>query len=125
MIVAEDLAVKEMLRNRRLSKQIADVGWSRFIYMLEYKTQWYGSKLIKAPRYYALNKALPLLCGYVEASIPLNVREWACRQCDVKHDRDVNAAINIWKRIPGVPREFTLVEIPLAGQATNLLVMNQ
>ena len=100
VIVVEDLGVEKMLRKKGLSRQIADMGWSRFIYMLEYKTQWYGSKLIKAPRYYASTKRCNC-CGYVEASIPLNVREWACRQCGVKHDRDINAAINILETYTG------------------------
>jgi putative transposase len=94
VIVIEDLGIKEMLRKKGLSRQIADMGWAQFIHMLEYKTQWYGSKLIKAPRYYASTRRCSN-CGSLGEVIPLSIRAWVCGQCDTEHDRDVNAAINI------------------------------
>jgi len=51
VIVVEDLSVKEMLEKKDLSRPISDMGWGRFIFMLEYKTKWYGSLLKKAPSY--------------------------------------------------------------------------
>lgn len=105
VLVVEDLGVKEMLQSQKLSRQIADMGWSSFIYMLEYKTQWYGSKLVKAPRYYASTKRCSC-CGYIERVIPLNIRNWVCNQCCSEHDRDVNAAKNILEIYTGSSSEI-------------------
>ena len=41
VIVVEDLNVSGMLRNRRLARHIADVGWGAFRRMLAYKCTWY------------------------------------------------------------------------------------
>ncbi len=95
VIVVEDLNVKEMLRQKCLSRSIADVGWTGFIRMLEYKTKWYGSTLKKAPRYFASTKTCSS-CGYIENNLTLNMREWVC-PCGQKHDRDHNAAVNLLK----------------------------
>ena len=96
LIVVENLKIKDMLQNQRLSRHITDAGWGIFIRMLEYKAPWYGSKIIKAPRYYPSTKTCSH-CGYVRDSLPLHVRKWQCDQCQLEHDRDVNAAINLSK----------------------------
>lgn len=95
-IVIEDLAVKDMLSNNHLSRQISDAGWSEFRRMLEYKTKWYGSKLIIAPRYFSSSKTCSE-CGNSLAKLPLSVREWQCENCHCHHDRDINAAKNLLK----------------------------
>jgi putative transposase len=95
VIIVEDLSVKEMIRKKYLSRSIADVGWSGFVRMLEYKTQWYGSCLKKAPRYFASTKTCSS-CGEESEALALHVREWMCT-CGKKHDRDVNAAANLLK----------------------------
>ncbi len=56
VIVVEDLDVKKMLTNRALSRKISDAGWNECRRMLEYKTKWYGSKLIIAPKFYPSSK---------------------------------------------------------------------
>ncbi len=94
VIVVEDLDVRKMLQNKRLSRQISDAGWSSFIRMLEYKTKWYGSQLVKVPRFYPSSKRCSC-CGYIIESLHLNERSWICPKCQVTHDRDVNAALNI------------------------------
>ena len=93
VIIMEDLNVKKMMQKKGLSRHIADVGWSGFVCMLEYKTKWYGSSLKKAPRYFASTKTCSS-CGHVEKDLALSVREWTCI-CGKKHDRDVNAAVNL------------------------------
>ena len=94
VIVIEDLAVKEMLSNNILSRQISDAGWSEFRRMLEYKTKWYGSKLIIAPRYFPSSKICSH-CGNHLKKLPLSVRKWECEKCHSTHDRDINAAKNL------------------------------
>ena len=95
VIVLEDLNVKEMMSNKRLSRQISDVGWSEFRRMLEYKTKWYGSKLIVAPRFYPSSKTCSE-CGALINELPLSNKAVAmCRMSQCHHDRDVNAAKNL------------------------------
>jgi putative transposase len=90
----EALNVKGMLANHRLAKSIGDVGWSAFIAMLVYKGSWYGCQVEKVDRWYPSSKTCST-CGTVVTSLPLNIRKWQCQVCNVVHDRDVNAAINI------------------------------
>jgi putative transposase len=94
VIAIETLAVKNMLKNRTLSKSISDVGWAEFVRQLEYKALWYGRTLIGIDRWYPSSKRCNA-CGYTMASLPLNIRSWDCPECKTKHDRDINAAKNI------------------------------
>lgn len=96
-IYIEDLAVSNMIKNRRLSKSIADVSWSRFVSILSYKCEWYDKSLYKINRYFASSKTCSG-CGYQLDKLDLSVREWLCPECDSCHDRDVNAAKNILQR---------------------------
>ena len=94
VIAVESLSVKNMQRNRCLSKSIADAGWSEFVRQLEYKARWYGRELIGIDRWYPSSKRCSD-CGHVVKAMPLSVREWACPECGAIHDRDINAARNI------------------------------
>ena len=93
-IVMEDLSVQNMIKNRHLSRHIADAGWGEFRRMLEYKTKWYGSKLVIAPRFYPSSKKCSK-CGYELPELRLSTREWKCPYCNAYHDRDINAAKNL------------------------------
>ncbi|MFJ9443593.1 RNA-guided endonuclease InsQ/TnpB family protein [Kitasatospora sp. NPDC101235] len=93
VVVIEDLTVRNMLRNRRLSRAIADASWSEMRSMLEYKCEWYGRDLVVVDRWFPSSK-LCSTCGTLRSRMPLNVREWTC-DCGTTHDRDVNAAKNI------------------------------
>ena len=96
LIVLEDLNVSGMLKNRKLSKSISDASWSTFVTMLEYKCNWYGKVLVKINRFFPSSKTCSY-CGHKEDKMPLNIREWTCPSCGSKHDRDLNASINILK----------------------------
>ena len=96
-IYVEDLAVKNMIKNRKLSRAISDVSWSRFVSILSYKCDWYGMKLHKINRYFPSSKTCSE-CGYQIDKLSLDIREWQCHDCDTIHDRDINAAKNILKR---------------------------
>ncbi|MFJ5886665.1 RNA-guided endonuclease InsQ/TnpB family protein, partial [Kitasatospora cineracea] len=92
-VVIEDLSVRNMLGNRKLSRAISDASWSELRSMLEYKAQWYGREVIAVDRWFPSSK-LCSACGTIRDKMPLNVREWTCA-CGAVHDRDVNAARNI------------------------------
>lgn len=94
VIAVETLAVKNMQKNRRLSKSIGDAGWYEFVRQLEYKAKWYGRTLIGIDRWYPSSKRCSI-CGFTLTELPLKVREWTCPSCHVSHDRDINAARNI------------------------------
>ena len=92
----EDLHVAGMVRNRSLAKSISDAGWSEFVRQLAYKGQWYGCEIVKVDRWFPSSKACSA-CGAVKTALALSERSWACSECGVLHDRDVNAALNILK----------------------------
>ena len=90
-VIIEDLSVRNMVRNRKLARAISDASWSELRAMLEYKADWYGRAVIAVDRFYPSSKTCSA-CGVLAAKMPLNIREWTCTECSVRHDRDVNAA---------------------------------
>lgn len=94
VIVVEDLHVAGMLRNRHLARAISDQGWAEFHHQLAYKTTWYGSKLLVAPRFYPSSKTCSG-CRLVKATLPLSERTFHCQACGLVVDRDLNAARNL------------------------------
>jgi putative transposase len=94
LVVIEELAVRNMVRNRSLARAISDASWSDLRSMLEYKCDWYGRDLIVVDRWLPSSKTCSH-CGHLLDLLPLRVREWTCPGCGASHDRDVNAARNI------------------------------
>ena len=90
----EDLAVKNMVKNRKLAKAINDVGWGQFVTLLTYKATWYGKNILKVNRFFASSKICSH-CHHKLDNLPLSVRSWTCPSCQAEHDRDINAASNI------------------------------
>lgn len=96
VISVETLNVKGMIKNRKLSKSIADAAWGEFVRQLEYKSEWKGKYLIKIDKWFPSSQ-LCSTCGISSGKKPLNVRKWTCDKCGTQHDRDTNAAKNINK----------------------------
>ena len=93
-IVIEDLGVSGMMMNRRLAREIADVGMYEFRRQLEYKCAWYGSHIIIAPRAFPSSKRCSS-CGHKKNELSLSEREYHCKECGLQIDRDLNAALNL------------------------------
>ena len=127
IVFIEDLNVQGMLKNHKLGKAIAEVGFYRFKQILTSKANNNFKQVIEVSRYYPSSKTCSR-CGYKNKELTLNDREWTCPICGTHHDRDLNAAMNILmegERIMGsvAPNlinqigsrtaELTLVESPL------------
>lgn len=96
-IFSEDLNIKGMLKNSRLSKAISDCGWYELTRQLEYKSLWNNRVYMKINRYFPSSQ-LCNKCGYKNTDTKnLGVRFWECPECGELHDRDKNASINILK----------------------------
>ncbi|MBE9169447.1 transposase [Pleurocapsales cyanobacterium LEGE 06147] len=95
VIVVENLAVRNMVRNRSLSKAISQVGWGQFCTMLKYKAENEGKVYLEVDRFFASSKTCNN-CLYQVSDLLLDLRFWDCPSCGTKHiDRDINAARNI------------------------------
>ena len=94
IIVIEDLNVKGMLKNHKLSKAIQELSLYRFKQILKYKAEWSNRNVIEVDRWFPSSK-LCSECGYKYSELTLKEREWTCPHCGHKHHRDLNAAINI------------------------------
>lgn len=95
-IAAEDLVVKNMVKNHCLAKSISDVSWGVLFWQLKYKAEFYGREFMQVPPQYTTQTCF--YCGYVlqgDERLTLDDREWVCPQCGTHHDRDVNSAIVI------------------------------
>ena len=93
VIKLENLKTKGLLRNRHLSRAIANQSWRELRLMLEYKGTWYGKTVTAVSPYKTSQRCSE--CGYDDGKHELNVRDWTCPQCGIHHDRDINAARNI------------------------------
>jgi len=93
LIVMEDLKTKNLMKNNRLSRSIADASWAKIRMMLQYKCDWYEKELILVEPQYTSQTCSS--CGKNTGKKPLHIREFTCPHCGVHHDRDINASINI------------------------------
>ncbi len=95
--ICEDLAVKNMMKNRHLAKAIASVGWSQFLMMVKYKMERAGKYFRKVSRWYPSSQTCGC-CGYKNADVKdLAVRKWVCPKCGTLHYCDINAQQNIFR----------------------------
>ena len=93
VIKIEDLKTKNLLKNHKLARAIANQSWREIRRQLEYKCAWYGKQLVTVnPR---KTSQICSNCGYDDGKHTLDIRQWTCPNCGTHHDRDINAAINI------------------------------
>lgn len=94
-LCAEDLNIAALVKTklRGHSKSWTDAALGSFVRMLEYKSLWNGGQVVKVGQWFPSSKTCHS-CQYVQP-LELSDRQWTCAKCDVVHDRDHNAAINI------------------------------
>jgi putative transposase len=95
IISIEDLQVSNLQKNHRMAKSIADASWYEFRRQLDYKSLWYGRKLVVIDRWFASSQ-LCSCCGFKNSEVKdLDLRIWKYENCGEILDRDINASINI------------------------------
>ncbi len=90
----ENLNIKGMMQNHCLANAIHQVGWGMFCTMLKYKAEAEGKVYQEVDRFFPSSKTCHVCLNQV-SSLSLDVRHWTCEHCQTKHDRDINAAINL------------------------------
>ena len=93
-IVVEYLKVSNMLKNRKLSREISQCGFYEFRRMLEYKCKFYGIGFQLANQFFPSSKICSV-CGNKKSDLRLNDRIYECDCCGVRINRDFNAAVNL------------------------------
>ena len=83
-----------MMKNKHLSKAIAQQCFYEFKRQLEYKCSWNNIELRIVDRFYPSSKTCNC-CGYVKKDLKLSDREFICPKCGVIEDRDKNASYNL------------------------------
>ncbi len=96
----EDLNVNGMVKNRRLSRSILDMGFGEFVRQLSYKAKMFAVEIVQADRFYPSSKTC-CRCGFKKDNLTLSDRVFRCDNCGFKIDRDLNAAINLEKLAVG------------------------
>jgi putative transposase len=95
-IAFETPYVKYMIKNYHLAQAICDSVWSSFVTQSEYKSELSGKPILLIGKFVQSFK-MCLVYGYHNSYLTLKDGEWNCADCKTKHDRDINAAINIKK----------------------------
>jgi putative transposase len=93
-VVIEDLSVSRMVKDKKLSQAVSDVGFGEFRRQLEYKSKWYGSEVIVADKFYPSSKICSC-CGHKKEKLKLSERTYSCTNCGTVIDRDLNASKNL------------------------------
>lgn len=95
IICIEDFDIKDMMKTRRLSRDIQDVSWGTFKNFLSYKALINERNLIVVDQFYPRNKICSE-CKYEMEKITLNkYNHWKCTNCEKLHSKNVNSAKNI------------------------------
>ncbi len=92
-IAVENLQIKNMIKNKHLSRDISDCAWGQFFEMLAYKAEEAGRQLIKVNPHNTSKTCSE--CGSINKDLTLSDREWVCKYCGTLHDRDENASKNL------------------------------
>ena len=93
-ITVEDLNVSGMMKNKHLSKAIAQQKFFEFRTKLLSKCKENGIELRIVDRFYPSSKTCHC-CGCVKSDLKLSDRIYHCDECGYTEDRDYNASLNL------------------------------
>ncbi len=94
-MITKNEFIKNLIKNPKLSRHIADVAWGQFLTLLGYKSKSLGCEIKKVDRFFPSSKRCHV-CGWIKQDLTLKDRQWKCEECHTFHEsRDRNAAINI------------------------------
>ncbi len=110
-IVLEDLNVKGMMANRKMSRAVGDVGMYEFKRQITYKAEKYGSTVNTVSRWFPSSKTCSC-CGWVDEDQTLEDRVFICERCGYVADRDYNAAKNLAQTELNLSRSVLPLNVP-------------
>ena len=96
-IVMESLDISSMMKDHRKARSIQEVSWYEIVRQLKYKSEWNDRKFVQVDTWFPSSKTCND-CGYINQSLKERDREWDCPICNIHHDRDYNASLNILKQ---------------------------
>ena len=95
IIISEKLKVQQMSQKKRIAKYILDASFNRICNLLKWKSRKEGKYYYQIDTYYPSSKTCSVCGNITNKTNNLNIRKWQCEKCGTKHDRDINASINI------------------------------
>ena len=87
--------MRAMAQSLNFGKSVMDKGWGMFVTFLAYKAKRAGKHLVKVSKWFPSSQRCHECGTLFPKTKDLSVREWTCPVCGHKHNRDVNAALNI------------------------------
>jgi putative transposase len=110
LIAVEALVVRNLIKNPKLAKSIADAAWSQFFDLLVSKAEEAGRTVVKVNPAYTSQRCS--CCGHIQ-QMPLSVRIYECPTCGLMIDRDHNGSQNILQdALNAVGRHSRVQEAP-------------
>jgi putative transposase len=97
IICMEDLSIANMMKDHRKARSIQEVSWYEIVRQLKYKSEWNNRKFVQIDKWFPSSKTCND-CEYINQALKESDREWDCPICNVHHDRDYNASLNILKQ---------------------------
>jgi putative transposase len=95
-VIIEDLSIKSMVKNHKLSKSIHDASWHKFKMAIMNKCLTNGLSLCQANRFFPSTQLCNSCGNRNDLKVKLGISEWICQHCGTIHDRDANAAMNLY-----------------------------
>jgi putative transposase len=106
VIVLEDLHVRGMQQNKHLALSIGDAGMGELRRQLTYKSEWYGSTLVVADRFFPSSK-LCSGCGTIKTTLAMNERQYDCDVCVTPVERKALAVVSTAVKPASMKQEAT------------------